>query len=258
MLRKFWSGIVGRERKGRQPERDRIFLEEMPAAIYAIGDIHGCHRLLKALEAKIVEDAASIDGEKWLVCLGDYIDRGTSSAMVLDHLLARPPAGFRRFCIAGNHEHIAFDFIRNGNYTNGWLDFGGRETLASYGLYEPSKQAARLGRQLASHIPEEHIEFLGSLPTMVSLPGLTFVHAGIDPNRSLRDQDDEVLLWSRPPDFVWPAGGTGQHIIHGHTPVVEPDLSQDRINIDLGAYSSGILGAVKVTRDNGMSIILAS
>lgn len=258
MLRKLWSGIVGGDRKSRQPERPRLFLDEMPAAIYAIGDIHGCHRQLKALEEKIVEDAAMIEGEKWLVCLGDYIDRGPASAMVLDHLIARPPAGFRRFCIAGNHEHIAYDFIRNGHYANGWLDFGGREALASYGLYEPSSQAARLGRQLASHIPEEHIEFLGSLPTMLSLPGLTFVHAGIDPNRSLPEQDEEVLLWSRPSEFAWPASGIGQRIIHGHTPVPEPDLSQERINIDLGAYSSGILGAIKVTRDHGISTILTS
>ena len=112
MLRKLWSGIIGSDRKSRQPERPRLFLDEMPAAIYAIGDIHGCHRQLKALEEKIVEDAAMIEGEKWLVCLGDYIDRGPASAMVLDHLIARPPAGFRRFCIAGNHEHIAYDFIR--------------------------------------------------------------------------------------------------------------------------------------------------
>jgi len=258
MLRKFLSGLIGGDKRSGQPERERIFLDQMPAVIYAIGDVHGCYRLLKALEAKIVEDAAGIEGEKWIVCLGDYIDRGNSSAMVLDHLIARPPAGFRRFCIAGNHEHIAYDFIRNGNYTNGWLDFGGRETLASYGLYEPSTQAARLGRQLASHIPEEHIDFLARLPTMVALPGLCFVHAGIDPNRTLQDQDEEVLLWSRPPDFPWPAGGTGQRIIHGHTPVPESDLSQDRINIDLGAYSSGILGAVKVTRDLGLSVILAS
>lgn len=258
MLRKLWSGILGGGRKNTQPERPRIFLDEMPAAIYAIGDVHGCYNLLKALEATIVEDAATIEGEKWLVCLGDYIDRGTSSAMVLDHLIARPPAGFRRFCIAGNHEHIAYDFIRNGHYANGWLDFGGRETLASYGLYEPSTQTARLRRQLASHIPEEHIEFLGGLPTMLSLPGLTFVHAGIDPDRTLQEQDEEVLLWSRPPDFRWPASGIGRRVIHGHTPVPEPDVSRDRINIDLGAYSSGILGAIKISYDGGISTILAS
>lgn len=229
----------------------------MPAAIYAIGDIHGCHRLLTALEAKIVEDAAAIPGEKWLVCLGDYIDRGPASAMVLDHLIAPPPPGFRRICLAGNHEQIAYEFIRDGQYGNGWLKFGGRETLASYGLLDPSGQAAQLEQQLASHIPKEHVEFLGNLPVMLSVPGLIFVHAGIDPSLPLQEQDDQILLWSRPSDFAWPEGDIGLRIIHGHTPVLGPDLSQSRINIDLGAYASGKLGAVKVTRDLGISTILA-
>jgi serine/threonine protein phosphatase 1 len=229
----------------------------MPAVIYAIGDIHGCYRQLKALEKLIIEDSAGIAGEKWIVCLGDYVDRGPASAMVLDHLIAKPPSGFRRICLAGNHEQIAFDFLRNGDYGNGWLDFGGRESLASYGLYDPDPKPARLGRQLASHVPEEHIEFLGSLPTMLALPGLVFVHAGIDPGQALEAQRDDVLLWSRPRDLPWPASGTGYRVVHGHTPVAEPDLGQERVNVDLGAYSSGILCGLKVTSSLEMSPILA-
>lgn len=235
------------------PERPRLAEIALPAVVYAIGDIHGCHRLLVKLEQAIVADAAGITGEKWIVCLGDYIDRGPSSAMVLDHLIAPPPPGFRRICLAGNHEDIAYGFLKNAEHGNGWLDFGGRETLASYGLYEPSRDAARLGRQLASHIPEEHIAFLSSLPAMATVPGYCFVHAGVDPAIPLDQQSLQALLWSRPSEFSWPEAGVGYRVIHGHTPVAAPDLSAERINIDLGAYATGKLGAIKITNAGEIS-----
>lgn len=257
MLSRLLLRFGGRDRRPQQPGRERIFVDEAPAVVYAIGDVHGCHRLLKDLESRIVEDAAGIEGEKWIVGLGDYIDRGPASAMVIDHLLAPPPHGFRRICLAGNHEQIAHEFLRMGNHNNGWLDFGGREALASYGLYDPSRQAARLGRQIASHIPEEHIAFLSALPVMLSIPGFTFVHAGIDPATTLAEQPEQVLLWSRPREFTWPDAGTGYRVVHGHTPVTAVDLEGPRINIDLGAYASGVLCALKVTRDQKISTILA-
>lgn len=256
MLRNLLPGLFGRPRPPPLPARTRLHEASMPVAIYAIGDIHGCHRLLQKLEQVIAADAAGIDGEKWIVCLGDYVDRGPSSAMVLDHLLAPPPAGFRRICLAGNHEEIAYDFLRNGSYANGWLDFGGREALASYGLYDLSRDSSRLRRQLASHIPEEHIAFLGALPGMLTVPGFCFVHAGVDPSVPLDAQNDQTLMWSRPSEFAWPTDGTGYRVIHGHTPVTAPDLAEPRINIDLGAYATGKLGAIKIT-DTGHIAVLA-
>jgi serine/threonine protein phosphatase 1 len=259
MFKNLLPRLFGNTRADRKtPLRPRLHESQMPDVIYAIGDIHGCHRLLRQLESAIAADAEGIEGEKWLVCLGDYIDRGPSSAMVLDHLLSTPPVGFKRICLAGNHEEIAFDFLDNGNFGNGWLDFGGRETLTSYGLYDLDRDSARRRRQLASHIPEEHLHFLGALPSMLTVPGYCFVHAGVDPRLPLDDQRDQVLLWSRPQEFVWPAEGPGYRIIHGHTPIENPDLTQQRINIDLGAYATGRLGAVKITRAGDVSVILAS
>ncbi|CAN7591090.1 metallophosphoesterase family protein [Rhizobium sp. LjRoot254] len=259
MLRDLLPRLFGSRKSDRKaPIRPRLHESHMPDVIYAIGDIHGCHKLLRQLESAIAADADGIDGEKWLVCLGDYIDRGPSSAMVLDHLLSAPPSGFKRVCLAGNHEEIAFDFLINANYNNGWLDFGGRETLASYGLYDLDRDTARLGRQLASHIPEDHLQFLGALPSMLTVPGYCFVHAGVDPLLPLADQREQVLLWSRPPDFIWPDAGTGYRVIHGHTPIEQPDLAQQRINIDLGAYATGKLGALKITGTGDISVILAS
>ena len=58
-------------------------------------------------------------GEKWLVTLGDYVDRGPDSAAVIEHLLAPPPAGFRRIRLRGNHEQMMLDFLaRSGAPTH--------------------------------------------------------------------------------------------------------------------------------------------
>lgn len=256
MSKALMSALLGKKKRTPQASRQRIFLKHRPAVTYAIGDIHGCHQLLMKLERQIFDDAASIDGVKLLVCLGDYVDRGPASASVLDHLRSPLPPGFWRICLAGNHEQMALDFL-GGTRDNGWLDFGGRETLSSYGIVEMEKQPERFAAQLSSHVPEDHVAFLGSLPTMLTMPGFVFVHAGVDPGRTLEDQEDEVLLWSRPKDFPWPAGGTGYRVIHGHTPVKAPDLAADRIDVDLGAYATGRLCAVKLTRGGEMSTLVA-
>ena len=65
--------------------------------IYAIGDVHGCLDELLALEDRIVADAAQLPGQKLIIMLGDYVDRGPASAQVIDHLIAparRVSSGF--------------------------------------------------------------------------------------------------------------------------------------------------------------------
>ena len=89
----------------------RLAFDRDPAAIYAIGDVHGCLDLLLRLEAAIVADAETIPGDVWLLLLGDVIDRGPNPAGVIEHLLAPPPARFSRYCLMGNHEDMMLDFL---------------------------------------------------------------------------------------------------------------------------------------------------
>jgi serine/threonine protein phosphatase 1 len=238
------------------PERKRLRYETMPPAIYAIGDIHGCYSALQALETKLIADASKIEGEKWFVYLGDYIDRGPSSATVIGHLLKPSPPGIHRVCLAGNHEEIALEALTRGDASNGWLTFGGLATLASYGILEPATGREAFRDQLLSHIPQAHIDFLASLPSAMAVPGFWFTHAGANPERRFEDQSERDLLWSRPSDFKWPEAGIGARIVHGHTPVREVDLTQDRINIDLGAYATGVLCCLRILADGTCSVIV--
>ena len=230
-------------------ERVHVGSRTWPAVIYAIGDVHGCLAELRALERKIVEDASAINGDKWIICLGDYIDRGPDSAGVLDALMAPPPAGFRRICLAGNHELMALDFLHEPRPRADWLAFGGQETLASYGVSLAAIQAGNTrSRQalLDSHIPAEHIEFMKELAISVSVPGYLFVHAGIRPGIALEHQSENDLLWIRG-EFLDAPPTPGLRVVHGHTPNPDPVLNDARICVDTGAFATGILTAVRLT-----------
>ena len=53
--------------------RPRLAFHTWPAAVYAIGDVHGCLDQLKMLEEVIAEDGLNFEGEKWLVTVGDHV-----------------------------------------------------------------------------------------------------------------------------------------------------------------------------------------
>ncbi|MBJ3783120.1 metallophosphoesterase family protein [Devosia sediminis] len=222
--------------------------DSWPAAIYAIGDVHGCLAQVRELERLIAEDAKSIPGEKWMVYLGDYIDRGPDSAGVLDKLLSTPPAGFRRICLVGNHEVMALAFLRNPQADADWLKFGGLEFLHSYQLSTAALVGGSARSRLAvieSHIPSEHISFLKSLPLSLTVPGYTFVHAGLRSGISLEQQRESDLLWIRD-EFFEAAPQPGLTVVHGHTPAPEPVVAAGRICIDTGAFATGILTALRL------------
>jgi serine/threonine protein phosphatase 1 len=66
------------------------------------------------------------------------------------------------------------------------------------------------------------------------------VHAGVRPGIALQKQREEDLLWIRE-DFLFCEDDFGKVVVHGHTPVLQPDIRANRINIDTGAYATGRL-----------------
>jgi len=229
--------------------RPHLLAQTWPAVVYAVGDVHGCLAHLRALEALIVADAAEVAGEKWIVMLGDYVDRGPRSAEVLDHLMARPPAGFQRFCLAGNHEAMMLDFLAAPSAGSPWLTFGGVETLASYGIDAGAVNWNDTNRARAiidSHIPVEHLDFLRKCPLYLALPGTLMVHAGIRPGIALERQQEADLLWIRQP-FLGAELPDGERVVHGHTPAQEPVVTKSRLGIDTGAFATGVLTAARLS-----------
>lgn len=227
-------------------------VEDEADTIYAIGDVHGCLDLLRKLEHLLLEDAVGRPGRKWFVMLGDYVDRGPQSAGVLDHLLAPLPSGLQRICIAGNHEVAMLRFLEQPSRNSSWLSFGGVETLQSYGISEfalATASRSALRDLIHSHIPSEHSDFLAHLPLLFTTPNYAFVHAGLRIGTPMDQQHPDDLLWIRNE----PATGYAEFqrvVLHGHTPTPSVVLGDHRISVDTGAYLSGRLSAVRLSREN--------
>jgi serine/threonine protein phosphatase 1 len=68
-----------------------------------------------------------------------------------------------------------------------------------------------------------------------------FVHAGVDPRRSLDEQDSEDVIWKIYPDND--DGGHGQrHVVHGHHQHADgPIFKKNRTNLDTFAWYTGRL-----------------
>ncbi|MFN3499660.1 MAG: metallophosphoesterase, partial [Pannonibacter indicus] len=113
-----------------------ILREDRPQVLYAVGDIHGCLDLYEELEAMILEDAAQFSGPADLILLGDLVDRGPSTAQMLDRMLAPPRGGMRRTMLAGNHEMMMLGFLEDPKANMAWLAHGGKEALYHHLLHE--------------------------------------------------------------------------------------------------------------------------
>jgi serine/threonine protein phosphatase 1 len=211
--------------------------------VYAIGDVHGRADLLQETFSKIDRHRVAYPIANTLeIMLGDYIDRGPSSFDVIELLSMRVRSG--TICLKGNHESFLLEFLKDPTILNAWQRCGGLETLVSYGLepsfnFSPEDQES-LAASLADRLPAHHHKFLNALPLSFALGDYFFVHAGVRPGIALSNQRAEDLLWIRE-DFLRYEGGFGKVVVHGHTPVSEPEIRNNRINIDTGAYATGNL-----------------
>lgn len=214
--------------------------------IYAIGDVHGRLDLLTALCRAIeADDRQRGSNNTTVIFLGDLIDRGQDSAGVLRLTRAWSKTRNVRF-IMGNHEEMFLLSFEHAAALSGFLRYGGRETLASYGLasddfgHIPFEQVQS---ELAYAVPEEDRAFIANFETSISIGDYFFVHAGVRPNVALDEQEVHDCRWIREP-FLSHKGDHGQHVVHGHTISEEVELKSNRIGIDTGAYRSGMLTAL--------------
>ncbi|WP_247870601.1 metallophosphoesterase family protein [Azospirillum sp. TSO5] len=225
--------------------------------VYAVGDVHGELRLLNDMLGSITADAqqARESGlEPVVVFLGDYIDRGADSQGVLERLCGGAlPRGISWRFLMGNHEAVLLDFLRDPAGAADWLNYGGVETLASYGIRASAgirerRRCLEVRDRFADVFPEHHRQFLEGLETSVTFGDYLFVHAGIRPGRPLDRQQASDLLWIREP-FLSDSRFHGKIIVHGHTMTDEPDLLSNRIGVDTGAYVTGVLSALVLEGD---------
>lgn len=196
--------------------------------LLAIGDIHGCYRALTLLA-----EFVPFRDDDIIVTLGDYVDRGPETKQVLDWLIDRYAAG-NLIPLKGNHELMMLDAFRGGQAERQfWRDVGGVEALDSYG---------KPGMADLADIPTAHWNFLDRVTRRYHETDThIFVHANLDPDRSMDEQEDNDLFWE---PFRFPIPHiSGKIVVCGHTQQ-RNGLPRDAgctICIDTWAYGEGWL-----------------
>lgn len=217
---------------------------------YVVGDIHGRFDLLEELLAKIHAELQHRPATKTLlVFVGDLIDRGPSSAQVVERLRTYRRDRIRPVFLLGNHEEVLLRIV-GGDATliPGWLKFGGLQCLESYGVEAAQIEASsndQLVELIRQAVPDNHIEFLRSFADSCRFGDYLFVHAGIRPGVELEQQRQTDLRWIREP-FLSDRADHGFIVVHGHTISNEVDEQPNRIGIDTGAYRTGELTALAI------------
>lgn len=238
--------------------------------VWAFSDVHAVRSgLFAALVAAGIADA---DGH-WvapagtaLVGCGDYIDRGTDPAGLID-LLSRlageaANAGGLVVLARGNHEQMALDALAGSpEWLRSWLANGGGATLTGLGV-APSGALSPLliEASLADKAPGVR-SWLEAMPECVRWRDVLFIHAGPPPGRELemygrRSYDDGPNgwlehLWVRSefyagrgiagPDFAHLQAAGIRRVVFGHTPMDAPTLFHHGMSlcIDTNACASG-------------------
>jgi serine/threonine protein phosphatase 1 len=209
--------------------------------LFVVGDIHGNYSELSLL-LDHVSAKHNPDVEDQFIFIGDYIDRGPASRQVIDRMLEIQRVWPKTVFLKGNHEEMLMSFLGMGG-ANGqfYLPNGGLAFFASYGV-EPVGPLS----DLISKLPVAHLEFMQNLELGVSLAEFIFVHAGLNPAKSLSEQDSADMLWIRK-EFILAPHDFGKTVVFGHTAFNDVHLDLPyKIGIDTGVAYGNKLSLVEL------------
>lgn len=205
-------------------------MREPKENLIAIGDIHGCLDQLKQMI-----DRLGLKGDEHLVFLGDYVDRGPDSKGVIAFLRELETQARCTF-LRGNHDQMMLDAFSVGEDHEQayalWISNGGTATLDSYRSNDDFDQAI------------EDLEWLKKTVLYLDTPEFFFVHAGLRPDLTVRQnilspERENVFLWFRnhhqAKDHMiqWE-----KVVVCGHTIHRKPVNRRNLICIDTGAFLS--------------------
>ena len=203
----------------------------MTGRLSAVGDVHGCKAALQAIWT-----AVSPQAQDTVVMLGDYVDRGPDSKGVIDCLIAYG-AECNLIALHGNHEEMMLDVVRERHPPQRWLQFGGVDTLDSYGFIGDLKV-----------IPQSHHRFFDSMVNYFETENHIFVHANYDPTLPMEKQDLFHLRWLKLTESTPGPHVSGKRVVVGHTHDRGGQIfdAGHLLCIDTFCYGGGWLTAVDV------------
>jgi serine/threonine protein phosphatase 1 len=188
-----------------------------------VGDIHGDSARLSTLLKKV--------GDRRLVFLGDYIDRGKESRDVIDMLLTEPRRAGNPVFLMGNHELglLAFLAGRLSFLEYAWV--GGLTTIRSYvGTVHDDVRS-----ELSAAIPGPHLEFFSSCQIFFETEHFVAAHAGVNPI-SPESRDVEEVVVGRHSSLFGNRPSFSKLVLCGHylQTTQKPFVSNDLICLNTG------------------------
>ncbi|ABV33024.1 MULTISPECIES: metallophosphoesterase family protein [Pseudothermotoga] len=166
-----------------------------------------------------------------LIFLGDYVDRGPDSKLVLNKLISLRDV-YDCVFLRGNHEWMMLNYLDEGRDFELWSINGAMATIRSYGGIEK--------------IPREHIEFLHSTVFYHVETDFVFVHAGVRPSIPLEKQSYFDLVWIRDEFIFCDEPLKDYTVVFGHTPFEKVFFGKNKIGIDTGCVYGGNLTAMRL------------
>ena len=82
------------------------------------------------------------------------------------------------------------------------------------------------------------------MPHIVESENCIFVHAGIDFEKSMENQDETYVVWTR--DDWYMKNNTGKTVFYGHTPQNEVTSYNNCFNLDSGAFHTNIMNCFEL------------
>ncbi len=210
-----------------------------------VGDIHGKLTLFNLLLDKMEYRA----GEDRLILIGDLVDRGEDSRGVVARAIElKRESPNNVIVLRGNHEAMMLAALGapESEQAELWYYNGGIETLQSY-----------MDEKGECDVPEEHWDFLASLPTWYEDDYAIYVHASLPENdegdflHPAEAPESPEIYWSRNRRFFLEY--SGKTVVFGHTITGmifgergEVWLRDSLICVDTGAYLTGVLSAIEL------------
>jgi len=140
---------------------------------FVIGDIHGAY---KAMEQCFEKANFDINNDE-LICLGDVCD-GWPEVWECYHLLMQVK---NLTLLLGNHDEFTMHWLTEGYENPAWLAQGGEATKKS----------------LLPHINKDFLAFFNTAKPYHIKNNRLFVHAGCNPNKPIKKNTIEELVWDR-------------------------------------------------------------
>ena len=212
-----------------------------------IGDVHGCHLELTALLQKLgYEDRSGVpthpDGRK-AVFLGDLVDRGPASDLVLETVMAMTGAG-TALAVTGNHDNKLVRALKGNNVQ---LTHGLPETLAQ--LENRTQEFKDKVQHFLSRLPDHYLLDQGNLA--VAHAGVLEEYQGRS-SRRIRSfclygqTTGETDEWGMPERVNWALEYRGKTaVVYGHVAVTQARWTNNTINVDTGCCFGGSLTALR-------------